>query len=101
MAAKAEEWIRNEAYDFVFVDFDGPDAAGHSSGFDGYAETYQNRVISTDALIGNLLDAVLDTSAGEEWLIVVTTDHGGEGTSHGSGDAYNRKVRFMVASNSP
>lgn len=101
MAAKAEEWILSEQYDFVFVDFDGPDAAGHSSGFDGYATTYQNRVITTDALIGKLLDAVLSTSTGEEWLIVLTSDHGGEGTVHGPSDAYNRKIPFMVASNSP
>lgn len=101
MAAKAEEWILSEEYDFVFVDFDGPDAAGHSTGFDGYATVYQNRVRTTDALIGKLLDAVVNTSSGEEWLIVVTSDHGGEGTGHGSEDAYNRKIPFMVASNSP
>ena len=101
MAAQAEAWILSEAYDFVFVDFDGPDAAGHNSGFDGYAATYQNRVISTDVLIGKLLDAVLSTSTGEEWLIVLTSDHGGEGTSHGAYDAYNRKIPFLVASNSP
>lgn len=101
MAAKAEDWIRSEIYDFVFVDFDGPDSAGHSTGFDGYAETYQKRVISVDKLIGNLLDAVLETSSGEEWLIVLTSDHGGEGTSHSAYDKYNRKIPFIVASNSP
>ena len=101
MAAKAEEWIISEAYDFVFVDFDGPDAAGHGSGFDGYASVYQNRVVETDALIGTLLDAVMSTSSGEEWLITLTSDHGGEGTAHGPNDAYNRKIPFMVASNSP
>ena len=45
MAAKAKDWILSEAYDFVFVDFDGADAAGHSLGFDGYLESYQNRVV--------------------------------------------------------
>ena len=100
MAAKAEDWIRSQEYDMVFVDFDGPDSAGHSTGFDGYAETYQKRVISVDKLIGNLLDAVLDTSSGEEWLIVLTSDHGGEGTSHSAYDKYNRKIPFVVASNS-
>ena len=101
MAATAVDWIKSENYDFVFVDFDGPDSAGHSTGFDGYAETYQKRVISVDKLIGNLLDAVLDTSSGEEWLIVLTSDHGGEGTSHSAYDKYNRKIPFIVASNSP
>jgi predicted AlkP superfamily pyrophosphatase or phosphodiesterase len=101
MAAKAKEWILSEPYDFIFVDFDGPDAAGHSQGFDGYLESYQNRVVATDELIGLLLDAMVTTSAGEEWLIVLTSDHGGEGTSHSAYDKYNRKIPFIVASNSP
>lgn len=101
MADKAVEWILSESFDFIFVDFDGPDAAGHSTGFEGYAKNYQNRFISTDVLVGKLLDAVLDTSSGEEWLIVVTSDHGGEGGGHGADDLYNCKTPFMVASNSP
>eukprot|EP00984_Skeletonema_dohrnii_P030212 scaffold21529_cov96-Skeletonema_dohrnii-CCMP3373.AAC.1 len=43
----------------------------------------------------------METSAGEEWLIVLTSDHGGEGTSHSAYDKYNRKIPFIVASNSP
>jgi hypothetical protein len=101
MAAKAEAWIRSEEFDFVFVDFDDPDGAGHSTGFDGYSEIYQTQVRSTDVLIGKLLDAMVETSAGEEWLVVLTSDHGGEGTSHGAYDVYNRKIPFLVASNSP
>mmetsp|Transcript_19840 Transcript_19840/g.28257 ORF Transcript_19840/g.28257 Transcript_19840/m.28257 type:complete len:559 (-) Transcript_19840:81-1757(-) len=101
MAAKAKEWILSEEYDFIFVDFDGADYAGHSLGFDGYLESYQNRVIEIDTLIGTLLDAVMETSAGEEWLIVLTSDHGGKGTSHSAYDKYNRKIPFIVASNSP
>ena len=42
MAAKAKEWTLSERYDFVFVDFDGPDAAGHSLGFDGYLASYHS-----------------------------------------------------------
>lgn len=101
MAQKVEEWILSEQFDFVFAAFDGPDAAGHSTSFDGYAEVYQNRVRTTDIMIGRLLDAVLSTSSGEEWLFVLTSDHGGRGSSHGPYDPYNRKVPFMVASNSP
>jgi len=101
MAAKAREWLLSEEFDFVFVDFDGADAAGHSLGFDGYLASYQNRVVEIDSLVGTLLDAVMETSAEEEWLIVLTSDHGGEGTSHSAYDNYNRKIPFIVASNSP
>jgi len=59
-----------------------------------------NRVIEVDALIGTLLDAVMrtSTSADEEWLIVLTSDHGGEGTSHSAFDKNNRKIPFIVDS---
>lgn len=101
MASVAESWIRNGDYDVIFVDFDDCDHAGHSSGFDGYGSVYGAAVIKTDKLVGDLLDAILTRSDGEEWLIVLTSDHGGQGTSHGGDDPYNRHVPFMVASNSP
>merc|ERR1712113_349174 len=101
MVSKAISWIENDNYDVIFVDFDACDAAGHGSGFDGYATTYGAAVTQTDEYVGMLLDAILSRSAGEEWLLVVTSDHGGQGTSHGPYNEYNRRVPFMVASNSP
>lgn len=101
IAAKAEEWISSEEYDFVFVNFDDPILSGNSAGFVGYPTVYRNKVRATDVLVGKLLDAVLDTSSGEEWLIVLSSDHGGEGSDHGGSDAYPRKIPLLVASNSP
>lgn len=101
MSEKAKEWILSGEYDFIFVDFDGPDETGHDTGFDGYDPLYQNRVRDTDVMIGKLLDAMVSTSSGEEWLVVVTTDHGGEGAIHGARDLYNDKIPLLVASNSP
>ena len=101
MAAQAVDWILSKTYDFIFVDFDKVDSTGHGFGFDGYLSWYQDALINTDKMIGNLLDAILSVSSGEEWLIVLTSDHGGEGTGHGGTNDYNRRVPFMVASNSP
>mmetsp|Transcript_29063 Transcript_29063/g.48011 ORF Transcript_29063/g.48011 Transcript_29063/m.48011 type:complete len:539 (+) Transcript_29063:143-1759(+) len=101
VAAIVKGWIEAALHDLVFVAFDAVDHAGHSQGFDGYADPYARAVIATDALVGTLLDAVLARSGGEEWLILITTDHGGSGTSHGGADMYNRRVPLIVASNSP
>lgn len=64
-------------------------------------------MLSADALIGRLLDAVLARAVpnGEEWLLVLSSDHGGDdahvGGGHGALSAYNRRVPVIVASNSP
>ena len=101
---QAVEWIQSDEYDFIFVDMDECDGAGHSHGFDGYANEYSEAVMEMDKRVGRLLDAVVQKSQEDdqdvEYLIVLTTDHGGEGTSHSAYNAYNRRVPFFVASNS-
>ena len=105
----------------------------HLKGFDGYLSSYIEAVKATDFRIGLLLDAI-SAQNGKDWLVTVTTDHGGKGYSHvrcrfhfsllimqvslmvltnkilfilqsletkGPNDYYNRKIPFMVASNSP
>jgi len=101
MAEQARQWILSNDFDFIFVDFDDCDGTGHSSGFDGYQLPYRAAVQKTDGLVGELLDAVVSVSSGEEWLIVLTSDHGGYGTGHGPQDEYNLRIPFIVASNSP
>ena len=121
MAAKAVEWINNGDLDFIFVHFDEVDGVGHSIQFDGYNTRYEREVMEVDALIGKLLDAIMerrnitseaaandgkDSEAAadnvvEEWLILLSTDHGGKGTSHGPFNLENRRIPLMVASNSP
>ena len=76
MASKAVEWIENENFDVIFMDFDAVDGAGHGNEFSGYEDPYQNAVMNTDEDIQRVLDAIAKRS-GEEWLILMTTDHGG------------------------
>jgi hypothetical protein len=103
MVATAVDWIANDDFDLIFVDFDNCDYAGHSYGFDGYNPPYQAAVFATDDYIGQLLDAVLarDSIDTEEWLFVLTTDHGGENTSHGASNFENKRIPLIVAGNSP
>lgn len=98
---KALEWINNDDFDFIFVDLDQVDGTGHSNGFDGYDGPYANAVKEMDEKVGSMLDAVIANSDGKEWLIVLTTDHGGDGYSHGPQNNENRRIPFFVASNSP
>jgi len=77
-----------------FVHLDLPDHAGHASGFEPENPAYIQAIEHCDQLTGQLLAAIAarPTWAQEDWLVVVTTDHGGQGTTHGAMNAINRTI---------
>ncbi|MBX3435329.1 MAG: alkaline phosphatase family protein [Pirellulales bacterium] len=84
----------------VFLHFDQVDAAGHSSGWGSVA--YRQAIQSVDALVGSVVAAMNARSgvvAGtENWLVIVTSDHGGSGNSHSAGQGLiNWEVPFIVS----
>lgn len=92
--AKAVETIAGGADD-VFVHLDEVDGAGHSTGTNGAA--YARALAKADGEIGQILAAVDARPDDEEWLIVVTADHGHTPTGgHGGSSPAERKV-FVVA----
>ena len=81
----AERLAAPDAPDAVQWYIDAPDHAGHLSGFYPYSERYTNTVARFDKAIGGALEAIASrpTFADEDWLIVVTADHGGYHRNHG------------------
>ncbi|MDQ3464540.1 MAG: alkaline phosphatase family protein [Actinomycetota bacterium] len=58
-----------------------PDGVGHGQGF--MSEPYLAQVTGTDALIGQILDTIAaDAELAASTVVVLTSDHGGLGTSH-------------------
>jgi len=92
--------LQNDNPDVLFVDFDDVDGAGHSYGFTSASSQYVNSIQLTDTYIGEILTAMKNRSTynNENWLVVVTTDHGGEGASHGGGNLTERDI-FSIYSN--
>ena len=79
----------------MFFYFAMIDIAGHRHGFHGTIDEYVAAIERVDVQIGQLLDALASRPdyADENWLIVVTTDHGGSSgslTSHGENAPYDR-----------
>ncbi|RZG00590.1 hypothetical protein EXT48_18355 [Pseudoalteromonas sp. CO348] len=71
---KALATLNNGSPDFVFLHLDEPDAVGHSLCF---GSAYNKSVEDADKRLGKLLDAVeAREQNGENWLVMVTTDHG-------------------------
>jgi len=82
LVAAATEYIRNEPPDVFFMQLDFIDGAGHKHGYGSKA--YLEQITATDSLVGMVIDAIGDAGVLDESLVVVLSDHGGEGTSHGS-----------------
>ncbi|MDD4817935.1 MAG: alkaline phosphatase family protein [Victivallaceae bacterium] len=98
VAAAAVERIGN-GVDAMMVYINAPDAAGHNVGFYPHTATYRNTISGCDAIIGEMLSAVAARPEfkNEDWLIIVTSDHGGYHTGHGMPSAHAEKVPVVVA----
>jgi predicted AlkP superfamily pyrophosphatase or phosphodiesterase len=86
--------------DAVFLHFDDVDHAGHEYGYDSrVAGEYEEAIERIDRRIGDLLKALRRRwdYGNENWLIIVTTDHGGIGKGHG-GDHADERTAFILVS---
>jgi hypothetical protein len=63
------------------------DETGHARGFHPSVPAYIAAVEEADKHVGEVLTAIKarPTYAEEEWLVVVTSDHGGQGFNHSAG----------------
>jgi hypothetical protein len=87
IVAKASEYLGEADPTATVVYFGQVDGAGHADGFHPSVPTYVGAIERVDGHIGKLLKAIESrpTRDDEEWLVLVTTDHGGSGTGHGGG----------------
>jgi hypothetical protein len=85
--------------DVLFLHFDDVDHAGHATGFGPQNPDYLAAITHVDSAIAKVIAAVeaRPTYANEEWLIIVSTDHGGTGTSHGGNSTEERTI-FQILS---
>ena len=86
--------------DFLFIHFDETDSAGHGFGFSPTITQYMSAIEAADAEIGEVIEALRNrpTYDNEEWLIVSTTDHGGQGTGHGGNSNNERQIWWYASS---
>ena len=75
-----------DAPDATLYYVDLPDHGGHATSFCPSSLTYLNAVNTSDRYIGDVLDAIASrkTFDEEDWLIMVTADHGGYQFYHGN-----------------
>jgi len=91
------EQVCDPANDMIMVTLDACDYAGHGTGFGNYNPNYVEAFAASEHYAYDLIQAVKarPSYADEDWLIIVTADHGGVGTGHGSQFAMARQT-FMA-----
>ncbi|WP_052466258.1 alkaline phosphatase family protein [Beduini massiliensis] len=103
--ATNDEDSKNQAIEAIKQDFDivmaiaeCTDNAGHSSGFGNDNPIYQEACQEADHWGKEILNAVKEreTYPKEEWLVIITTDHGGIDLHHGGQSDEERNTWFAV-----
>ena len=99
VSTQASNYITQNDPDLLFLHFDDVDHAGHSSGFTPDSPNYIAAIEGVDNFIGPVLLSIEQRPdyANEDWLIIVTTDHGGNGFGHGGNTIEEQNV-FVIAS---
>ena len=86
--------------DAIFIFYSDTDEAGHEFGFHPDSPEYLAAIEKVDGQLGHIIAAVegRSTYGEEDWLVVVTSDHGGnmEG-AHSGGTPEKRTIPFLVS----
>ena len=96
---EAINYLSSNDPDCMFLHFDDVDHAGHANGFSPNVSQYITAIEGVDDCISPIMQAISQRPNynNEDWLILITTDHGGLGTSHGGNSIEEQNV-FVIAS---
>ncbi|MDF2188082.1 DUF4983 domain-containing protein [Paraflavitalea sp. CAU 1676] len=87
--------LKNGNPDLMITHFNGISAAGKEFGFDANVAEYKAAVLKVDGYINEIMTALKarkEYNKKEEWLVIVTTSHGGLGKSFGGSSAAETNV---------
>jgi len=81
LAQVAVEMLKDKPVDFAFIYLGYTDAAGHDHGW--MTDPYLQAIENADICIRKVVDSLRNGSA-DDWLVAITSDHGGHETHHGT-----------------
>ncbi len=96
--AQANLLLEVESMDIVSVYFDEVDGVGHAYGFDQSVPEYIAEIEVKDSYVGSLMSSIKQRPNydNEDWLVLISTDHGGNFSGHGGPSIEEREV-FVIA----
>jgi len=94
----ATELLRSTDLDAAFVYLGNPDVVAHRTS--GRSAEYQASIVAADAQVGQIMQAIRrrESFAEENWLILVSTDHGHRDEGGHGGDSMIETTTFYIAS---
>ncbi|MCW5908296.1 MAG: alkaline phosphatase family protein [Chitinophagales bacterium] len=97
-ADSAVAQLQNPDIDLLFAYFDRVDMTGHFSSFSPTNPLYISAIQNVDSAVGKLLDTLYarPTYNTENWLIMLFTDHGGNGFMHGGNSLEERTIWWIA-----
>ena len=89
---------RKNCSDFIFMILDYTDHAGHATSFAPENPWYAGCFRDEEAAGEDIIKAIENrkTYDTEDWLILISTDHGGNGGGHG-GPSFEERMTFIVS----
>ena len=102
VSSEAFNYLTTNDPDMMFLHFDDVDHAGHSYGFSPNVSQYITAIEGVDALLAPIMQSISQRPnyANEDWLVLITSDHGGVGTSHGGTSIEHQNVVVIASGNS-
>lgn len=80
--ADVAQYLTTAQPNVLFVHLTDPDAAGHSSGW--MTPAYGRAILAADAAVDRLIGLADQAYGAGKYSLILTADHGGHGTNHGS-----------------
>ena len=101
LAKEASQFLINGEPHVAMVYFGAVDETGHKYGFHPSVPEYIHAIETVDEHVGTVVEAMKGRSefASENWLVLVSTDHGGKDKGHGGGhDVPEILTTFLIVS---
>lgn len=88
------EYLATDRPNLLFVHLTDPDAAGHRSGW--MTDEYGRGVLAADTALGRLIEVADQAYGSRNYALIVTADHGGHGTGHGSDHPHDVTIPWIA-----
>lgn len=92
--ADVAQYLDGARPNVLFVHLTDPDAAGHRAGW--MTADYGRAILAADRAVSRLLDLADDTYGSGNYTVILTADHGGHGTGHGTEDPQDVTIPWIA-----